>query len=332
MIQHPAIISLLVSSAIITLMLLFAGWKGILILRRWDLRSGSELQLQLERSTYLISTILGYSLFFQIISLFLFIFTADYLHTLFVGAMCAAGTLNANGFGYPVLVLKIATCLCSGAWLIINRADSHGYDYPLIKPKYALLLAMIPFVAAETVLQFMYFGRLKAQVITSCCGSLFSSTAGTIAAELAGLPRLPTEVSLAVAITVTVLSGIMFRSTGKGGYLFAVAGTLTFAIAVASLISFISLYVYELPTHHCPFCILHKEYGFVGYPLYALLLGAGISGIGVGALMPARRLASLATVVPGMQRTLAATAMALYIIFGSIVAYLVLFSNLKLDS
>lgn len=32
------------------------------ILRRWDINSGSELQLRLERRTYLISTLLGFSL------------------------------------------------------------------------------------------------------------------------------------------------------------------------------------------------------------------------------------------------------------------------------
>jgi hypothetical protein len=77
MIQHPAILSLLITSAIISAMMLFAGWKGLLILRNWDLRSGSELQLQLERSTYLISTILGSVLIFHVISLFLYIFTAE---------------------------------------------------------------------------------------------------------------------------------------------------------------------------------------------------------------------------------------------------------------
>jgi hypothetical protein len=329
MIQHPAILSLLVPSSITAAMILFAGWKGLLIIRWWDLSSGSELQLQLEKTTYLISTILGFTLFFQTISLFLYIFTTDYLHNLFVGAMCAAGSLNVNSFGYPVLILKIITCLSAGVWLIINHVDNKGYDYPLIRTKYAMLLALAPFVLAETILQFLYFGRLKAQVITSCCGSLFSSASGAISSELAGIPREPMELALTVAILITTLAGIQFRKTGKGGYLFAVASTLTFVIAVTSLISFITLYVYELPTHHCPFCVLHKEYGYVGYPLYVALLCSGISGLGVGALMPARKLASLSKIVPGIQRKLAAASVALYLLFGFIALYLVATSNLR---
>lgn len=329
MIQHPAILSLLVSSVIISLMMLYAGWHGLRIVRGWDLASGSEQQLRLERTTYLISTILGYCLFFQILSLFLYIFTADYLHGQFVGAMCAAGSLNANGFGYPVLILKIVTCLAAGAWLVINHADGKGYDYPLIRYKYALLLALVPFVVAETVLQFFYFGRLKANIITSCCGSLFSANTGGIASDIVALPRIPMEIAFGAAIAVTCLCGLLFLIRGKGGYLFAGVSTLTFVIAIASLISFISLYVYALPTHHCPFCILQKEYGYVGYPLYAALLGAGISGLGVGALMPARKQKSLAGTVTTLQRRLAAAAMVLYLLFTLIALYQIAFSALE---
>ncbi|MBT0666105.1 hypothetical protein KI809_17470 [Geobacter pelophilus] len=329
MIQHPAILSLLMTSAIVSAMMLFAGWKGLVILWDWDINSGSEHQLQLERSTYLISTILASVLFFHIISLFLYIFTADDIRTMFVGAMCAAGSLNANSFGYPVLLLKIGSCICAGIWLVINHADTQGYDYPLIKAKYALLLALVPFIIVETGLQFLYFSGLKAQVITSCCGSLFSAGAGTISSDLAALPRVPMMVTLVAAIAVTCFSGIWFRAKMSGGYLFAAASMVTFIIAVAALVSFISIYTYELPTHHCPFCMLHKEYGYIGYPIYAVLLLGAISGAGVGALMPGRKQPSLAQIVPGIQRTLAGVSVLAYLVFAIIAGYLVLFSGLQ---
>ena len=31
--------------------------------------------------------------------------------------MCADGTLGVNGYGYPVLILKIINCLLAGVWL-----------------------------------------------------------------------------------------------------------------------------------------------------------------------------------------------------------------------
>ena len=133
MIIHPAVMALLIGSSLTCFMLVYAVWYGIRILAKWDIKSGSELQLSLERRTYLISTILSYTLVFQILSLFLFIYTADHLHNLFTGAMCAAGVLNVNAFGYPLLILKIADFLLAGIWLIINHADTRGYDYPLDK-------------------------------------------------------------------------------------------------------------------------------------------------------------------------------------------------------
>jgi hypothetical protein len=76
------------------------------------------VQLALERRTYLISTLLAYGFGAQLLSLFLFSFTADQLHPFFVGAMCAAGTLYVNTYGYPALILKMINFLLvtSGCW------------------------------------------------------------------------------------------------------------------------------------------------------------------------------------------------------------------------
>ncbi|MGZ6291871.1 MAG: hypothetical protein ACXWMK_06730, partial [Syntrophales bacterium] len=123
MILHPAIIALVLVSLLISGMVIYASFFGVQIIRHWDIESGSEGQLALERRTYLISTILSYMLIFQIGSLFLYIYTADSLHGLFVGAMCAAGTLNVNPYGYPTFLLKILNFILAGMWLIINYTD-----------------------------------------------------------------------------------------------------------------------------------------------------------------------------------------------------------------
>ncbi|HSG29625.1 MAG TPA: hypothetical protein VLA34_14180, partial [Candidatus Krumholzibacterium sp.] len=179
MIFHPAIIALYTASLLIGVMILYSAGYGIRIQRNWDIRSGSDLQLILERRTYLISTILTYVFAFEIISFFFYIYAADHLHTLFVGAMCAAGTLKVNGFGYPALILKMVNFMMAGLWLIMNHADNRAVDYPLIKKKYLLLSVITPFVLAEVFLQTRYFLLLRPDIITSCCGSLFSSGSKT---------------------------------------------------------------------------------------------------------------------------------------------------------
>ena len=40
--------------------------------------------------------------------------------------MCAAGTLNVNGCGYPTLILKIINFLLAGLWLIVNFCRQPG--------------------------------------------------------------------------------------------------------------------------------------------------------------------------------------------------------------
>ena len=73
MLFHPSIIALCVASLLIGLMVSYSAYYGIKILRWWDIKSGSELQLVLERRTYLISTILTYTFGFYLISLFLYV-------------------------------------------------------------------------------------------------------------------------------------------------------------------------------------------------------------------------------------------------------------------
>jgi hypothetical protein len=175
MILHPAVISLLTGSLLVSLMIVYAAFWGYKIIEGWDLQSGSERQLALEKKTYLVSTLMSYAFGFQVLSFFLFVYVADDLHRLFVGAMCAAGTLNVNEYGYPAVVLKVLNCLLAGVWLILNHTDNQASDYPLIRKKYTLLLVIVPFLLYEALQLWSYFLNLKANVITSCCGNTITS-------------------------------------------------------------------------------------------------------------------------------------------------------------
>ena len=288
MILHPAILALLIGSFLVLGMIVYAAWWGWQVIGGWDLQSGSERQLLLEKKTYLVSTLMVYAFAFQILSFFLLVYVADDLHRLFVGAMCAAGTLNVNEYGYPAVVLKVLNCVLAGVWLVLNHADNRAVDYPLIRRKYTLLLVILPLVAVEAYYQAVYFLNLKADVITSCCGSLFSADETGVGAGLAGLPIGPTAAAFAAVLAAALLSGAAGLWTRRWTRVLAVSGTLALPVSVAALISFISLYFYELPTHHCPFCILQREYGYVGYLIYATLLVRRDRRRGVVGADPAR--------------------------------------------
>lgn len=332
MILHPTVIANLLAAYIGSFMLLYAAYYGMQILRHWDIESGSELQLILERKTYLISTLLTYVFGLQLLSLFLYVFTADTLCPLFVGAMCAAGTLNVNAFGYPTLILKVINFILAGLWLVLNYADNKGYDYPLIKKKYWLLTVITPCIVFETLLASAYFLNLQADVIVSCCGSLFSEEKEVgLGSEIAALPAQPTMWVFYGAMLITLGIGLLFYFKGVGGYIYAVLSLVTFVISLVSIISVISLYIYELPTHHCPFCIVMEEYGYIGYWMYLLLFGAVVAGMGAGILLPFRHVESLKLVLSGIINRLALGSVLMYAAFTLFVSYEIVTSSLVMS-
>ncbi|MGE0080533.1 MAG: hypothetical protein AB7U81_04490, partial [Thiohalomonadaceae bacterium] len=185
MLFHPAVMALLLADTLSLLMLLPAGVFALRVLRHWDLKSGSARQIRLERQTYLVATVLGFVFVVQILSLLLLVFTADRLSVQFVGAMCAVGTFNVNPFGFPALYLKLALFFLAAAWLFMEHVDNRAPDYPLTRVKYSLLLLILPVAVLAAGEQLRYFLGLRADVITSSCGSLFSDNSKTVAADLA---------------------------------------------------------------------------------------------------------------------------------------------------
>jgi hypothetical protein len=331
MILHPGILALLLASALTSALALLAAYHGGRVLQSWDLTSGSERQLTLERKTSLITTLVAYAFGLHVLSLFLFAGTAENVHGLFVGAMCAAGVLNVNGYGYPLLVLKIVNALAAGVWLIVNHADTRAPDYPLIRPKYGLLIVMAPSLVIESILLVAYLGGLTPNVITSCCGSLFSVSADTVSSELAALPAQPMALALGGSISVTALFGIIALRSGRGAIPFALSSLAAFIVAMLSVISFVSPYIYELPSHHCPFCMLKPEYGYVGYFLYLFLLTGAVAGSGAGVLGLFGRGPSLRVLVPALQRRLVVVTLIAYGLFTLLVIILIARSNLVMS-
>jgi len=66
---------------------------------------------------------------------------------------------------------------------------------------------------------------------------------------------------------------------------------------VTSIVSFLSLYIYELPTHHCPFDMIQKGYSFIGYPIYLTLFAGVFFGLLPGLCQPLRKIPSLAALI-----------------------------------
>lgn len=287
MIFHPPILALLGVTGLATAVVAACAVFALRLLRTWDASSGSERQIALERTTLLVSTVVAFVLVLEAGSLVLFAFTADRMAPLFVGAMCAVGTLNADPWGFPTLWAKIAVFFAAFVWLAIDRVDGRTRDYALIRTKYAALVAATPLVFAEAAMELAYFLGLKADTITSCCGKLFAEDKPDLGGDLAALdPRLAL-ILLAVALIAALGLGIAAPRSRLAAILHGLVSIAVFGLALAAIVAAIAPYVYEQPHHHCPFCILKREYGHMGFALYVPLFvatGAGLASAALSAL------------------------------------------------
>ena len=332
MILHPGILGLLCGSLLTLLTMLIASWLGIKILLNWDANSSSEEQTLLERKTWLVSSLVNYALGFQIFSALLFVATAEDIHHLFIGAMCATGSLNANVVGWLVLLIKGILLYAAALWVVINRLDQRTEDCPLTRPKYLALLILTPVVALDFYLQWKYFSGLQPEVITSCCGSLFSAQGESVVSELAGMPARQAMLlffSIVAAHLLVLLLCFRCRAAILRHLLF-LTSVLMFFVSIGAIISFISLYIYQMPSHHCPFDMLQANYNYVGYPIYFGLFITTLYGMLPGICQPLRKHKSLEREIITVEKYwlwLCLSGMLIFLVFS---CWQMLFGSLKL--
>ncbi len=330
MIFQTPILALLLVAGLAALAGTWAAGFALRVLRGWDLARATPRQIAMERATELVSTLFAAVMLAELAALLLFVFNADRMAGLFVGAMCAVGTLSVNAYGFPALYAKIAVFFGAGLWLMLDRADRMGRDYPLTRVKYAALLALVPVIWLDFGLELGYFLGLKTDVITSCCSKLFTPANPGLADDMAALAPGAALWLLGGAGALVAALGALVHRTGRFYGLFALGGAGFFAAALVAIVAVISPYIYEHPTHHCPFCILKPEYGYYGYLLYIpLFLGTALA-LGAGAVAPFARRESLSARLPGVLRAQARGAVICYAAFGAATLWAIARSGLIL--
>jgi len=332
MILHPGILALLLGSLLVCLLLGKAAYVGWQVMRHWRPSALDEKQLELERRTELVSTLAHHALAIAMFSLPLFVFTADDIYELFIGAMCATGTLNAAPYGWAALLIKVWLFFLGGMWMMINYYDRRVESAPLLHAKFFALIGLFPLGLIDLLLSYTFFTGLRPKVITSCCGSLFSSSADNLGAELAGMPVTSSMTLFFVVLVVyaLVLIANLRFSHELLRYLVGVLAGVFFLVGIVAILSFVSLYIYQLPTHHCPFDMLQGRCNFIGYPLYLGLFGTTLCGLAPGLLQLTSRLPGMSEVVlPAMQRWVV-NALVFLALFCGVAFWPMMFGPLKL--
>jgi len=277
MILIPEVLTILILNLIFILFSSIAFFLSIKIFLKWDMNSNSTLQYTLEKQSYLTATIIKYIFIIKVPLFLFFIFTLDRLSHILTGAMCAAGVVDATDYGNYLFVLKILNLYIFAYWLALHNEDMKHENQPYTKIKFGLFIVAFFLFLAELIVEGVMFASIDLDEIVSCCGTIYSSSASSYISKIFAInPSLLITVFYINFVFITLFY-LMKRS-----YLFAISNIFFILISIITLITFFGTYIYELPSHHCPFCFLQSDYYYVGYLLYTLLYAGTFYGIATG--------------------------------------------------
>ena len=284
MLLTPEILTLDILNGLFLLFGSVAFYFSVRILLYYDATATTPLQYRLEKQSYLVSTIIKFIFALKIPLFIFFIFTLDKISTMLPGAMCAAGVVNATAYGTPLLMLKILNLYLFAYWIVLNNEDMKFEDRRYLRLKFLVFVIAYLLLLVEILLQLTMFFSIDVSSVVDCCGAVFSTTNGTYMAALLGAKPL-----FILSAFYGVFALIVFAYLIKNRYLFSLLNLFYLIIALVSLIAFFGTYIYELPTHHCPFCLLQKDYHYIGYFLYIFLFIGTFYGIILGVISFSKR-------------------------------------------
>lgn len=326
-------LSLILCSIIVFFLMANAVRTGFRVLRHWNPASDSNLQISLENETWLASTLVEFALAVQALSLFLFILAADSYSQVIAGAMCATGSLLANEFGLPTLYLKITGVFLYSFWILLHQIDIRSEMYPLVRIKFIYLLLLLPVILADMFFQTLYIAKLAPDIITSCCAVVFSEAPGEGSNLLGSLPQ--GDMLLLYYGTIVILLATAWLLTGRMPLLrpfgaktqtilaaFYAAGWLWFfGLALVVITSIISSYIYAMPFHRCPFCIIKQEYNYIGLAIYFTLICGTFFGGSTALVEIWRRRPGLAEPVKNYRMIAVNLSLVLLLILAALTSY-----------
>ena len=256
---------------LVLLALMFVSEVSVLkVLRFWDFNATTTSQYSLEKRNYLVNTIIYFAVVVKIVMFVFFAKSLDELSPLVPGAMCATGVVGANEYGNILLLFKIFILFLLGIWIIINKLDLESKVFPYIKEKYYLFSFIFALVCIEFCLEVIYFINIPLSVPVFCCSTVFQ------------LDNLPFELDTSglLIIYYSLFVTILVSSLYKNNIVSFFVNMLFLFTSYYSVTYFFGTYIYEVPNHKCPFCMMQKEYFYIGYFIwFSLFIGVffGIS-------------------------------------------------------
>jgi len=257
---------------------------GLVIAWRWRAGQSDEAQLALERRAELVAAVMQVALLVEVAGLALSMFVTDHLVGGIRGAMCAFGVLASTRSGFSGLVAGALAAVACGLWVVLHRFDLRLETPALTRRKMLALLGVAPWAVADLGLTVRFALELDFNVIASCCSVWLDDTAiNSQAAKLVVSPNLAGGLGLAAALSALASVLAVWRRPGRVAVL--AGATLSGVAAVAAIpavFGVVAPYTLATPGHLCPFCLLHAQGGWLGWPLFGALMAATVTGLGLG--------------------------------------------------
>ncbi len=264
LLSYEVSINLFVESFLF-LLLCVALLHSIIILKNYKKDLATEYQYKLEKRSYLVVTVISFALVVKIMLLVFFTYTLNELSNIVPGAMCAAGVIKANRYGESVLILKIIIIMLTFLWITLNHQDHISKNYPFFKQKMYFFIAIFILIAFELSLEVLFLTNISTQTPVLCCSTIYKNID-----DINPLPFNLSTIQLVILFYLLSISVIILAYLKKRIVLFIFSLFYTY-IAYYAIVYFFSTYVYELPTHKCPFCLLQSDYHYVGYLIFGSL-------------------------------------------------------------
>lgn len=277
MILSPEVLTIITINIIFLIFSTIAFYLSIKIFFNWDMSSTSQKQYELEQQSFLSATIIKYILSIKILLFIFFVFTLDKISNILTGAMCAAGVVDATDYGIYLLLFKLINIYLFGFWLVIHKFDMKTQTLKYTKLKFGFYILIYILFITEIILEITMFSSIDVTQLVSCCGTIYSNSQGSYFSQIFNFDTSILLISFYSCLVLLILFYFL-----KNDYLYILFNLIFLILALITLISFFGTYIYELPTHHCPFCMLQKEYFYIGYFLYFLLFMGTFYGFIIG--------------------------------------------------
>ena len=274
MMLTPEVLAIFILNGIFLVFGFIAFVLSIKIYFGWDLSSTKQKQYQLEKQSHLTAIIIKYIFAIKLPLFLFFIFTLDKISNVLTGAMCAAGVVDATEYGMYLFIFKIINIYLFGFWLILHKLDISNENLPFTKLKFGFFILAFILFFTEIAIETIMFASIDPNVMVSCCGTLYSATTSSYISSFFVIDPI---MLLGLFYSNFILLLIFYFY--KNSYIYAILNMLFLIIAIISLIAIFGTYIYELPTHHCPFCFLQKDYYYIGYLIYTTLFAGTFFGL-----------------------------------------------------